>query len=116
MTSPERPSGPAPERQPVPYHRAARFAAEKPARDAYFASQDAVLGYAGKVDLSTYRVQIDAIYHVAVLGEEPPAALGAQIDAILAAGDAATVHPTVLARLAARRQEQSRHGSPVARH
>jgi hypothetical protein len=116
MSSPERPVGPAPERQPVPYHRAARFAAEEPARDAYFASQDAVLGYAGQVDLSTYRVQIGAIYHVIVLGEEPPMELGARIDAILAAGEAATLHPTVLARLAQRRREQSRHGSPIARH
>jgi hypothetical protein len=116
MPSPERPSGAAPERQPVPYHRAARFAAEQPARDAYFASQGAVLGYKGQVDLSTYRVQIDAIYHVVVLGEEPPAELGAQIDAILAAGEGATVHPTVLTRLAQRRREQSRHGPSIARH
>ncbi len=44
MSSPERPAGPAPEREPVLYHRAARFATEQPARDAYFAAQDAVLG------------------------------------------------------------------------
>jgi hypothetical protein len=116
MPSPERPSGPAPERQPVPYHRAARFAAEPPARDAYFAAQDALLGYEGHVDLSTYRVQIDAIYHVIVLGEEPPTDLAMQIDAILATGETVPLHPTVLTRLAERRREQSRHGSPIARH
>ncbi len=116
MSSPEHPTEPAPERQPVPYHRAARFAAEAPARTAYFAAQGAVLGYEGQVDLSTYRVQIDAIYHVVVLGAEPPAALGARIDAILATGEAATLHPTVLTRHAARRREQSRHGSSIARH
>ncbi len=116
MPSPERPAGPAPERQPVPYHRAARFAAEEPARAAYFASQGAVLGYEGQVDLSTYRVQIDAIYHIVVLGQEPPAELGTRIDAILAAGEAATLHPTVLTRLAQRRREQARHGTTIARH
>ena len=115
MPSPEHgPTGPAeqPRRQedePVPYQRASRFADEPAAGRAYDAAQRAI--FVGPPnDLSAYRFQLNTIYHVAVLGEPPPAALAAQLTEILASGEPATLPYDVLAALAERRRQLRRHG------
>ncbi len=108
MPSPERgPDGPPeqprrPEHEPVPYHRTARFAGEGPAGVAYAAAQRAI--FAGPAnDLSAYRFQLNRVFHVAVLGERPPADLDQQLAAILATGETAQLPRDVLQALSDRR-------------
>ena len=115
MPSPEHgPSGPTdqprrPEHGPAPYHRTVRFADEPTAGRAYRAAERAI--FTGPPnDLSAYRFQLNTIYHVAVLGEPPPAALDAQLTAILARGEPATLPHAVLAALAERRRQMRRRG------
>src|SRR6266508_4225614 len=116
MPSPEHGGGPPrpdqpqqPEPEPVPYHRVARFAGERPAGDAYFAAQDALFA-APDVDLSVYRFQLDRRYHVAVLGDPPPADLDQTLTDILAVGEPADLPAAVLQQLAARRAQAIRQG------
>src|SRR5438477_2645505 len=70
---PAQPSGPTePTReleQPL-YSKAARFTGEKPAGRAYFQAQEVIFNDA-ESELSAYRLMLNAIYHVAVLGEQP---------------------------------------------
>ena len=115
MPSPEHgPTGPAEqprrhEQESVPYHRTARFADEPSAGLAYSAAQRAI--FAGPPnDLSAYRFQLNSVYHVAVLGQPPPADLDEQLREILASGEPATLPPEVLAALAERRRQMSRRG------
>ena len=121
MASPERgPGGPeepvSREQEPVPYHRAARFAGERPAGVAYFQAQEAVYTAAGAVDLSVYRLQLNHIYHVAVLGQPPPSELDATLATILAAGEPATLPTQVLRQLAERRAQATKQAPWIQRH
>ena len=115
MPSPEHgPRGPAEqpqhrEQEPVPYHRTARFADEPSVGLAYGSSQRAIFD-GPPHDLSAYRFQLNTVYHVAVLGEPPPAELDAQLREILAGGEPATLRPEVLAALTERRRQMSRRG------
>ncbi len=116
MPSPERgPGGPPeqpqrPEAEPVPYHRTARFADEQTAGTAYGAAKRALFEGPPN-DLSAYRFQLNRIYHVAVLGQVPPAELDQQLTAILAAGEATELPSDVLSALSeCRRQMSSRGG------
>lgn len=119
MPSPER-GGPPPdqpshrEQEPVPYHRAARFADERRSARAYRQAQDAV--FAIECDLSVYRILVNRIPHVAVLGQLPPADLDRRLDHILAAGEPVTLPDTILTALATRRAQASRLGPWVEGH
>ena len=104
---PEQPQ--QPETEPVPYHRTARFADEPSAGLAYTAAQRAIFEGPPN-DLSAYRFQLNTVYHVAVLGEPPPAELDQQLTEILSTGEPATLPPDVLAALAERRRQMSRRG------
>ncbi len=111
MASPERgPGGPEQhprrEHEPVPYQRAARFAGEQPAGQAYFAAQRTIFEGPPN-DLSAYRFQLNRIYHVAVLGQPPPAELEEQLTAILASGEPAELPTDVLQALSDRRRQMS---------
>ena len=115
MPSPEHgPSGPAEqpgrrEHEPVPYHRTARFADEHDAGHAYTQAQQAI--FVGPPnDLSAYRFQLNTVYHVAGLGEPPPADLDERLGTILASGEPVALPQEVLATLAERRQHMSRRG------
>src|SRR5690242_15677519 len=78
------------EREPTPYLRAARFAGEQPAREAYVQARAAI--FTGPPnDLSAYRLQLDRVFHVAVVGSRPPAELDERILAILRAGEPTTL-------------------------
>lgn len=58
------------EREPAPYHQAARFPNEQSAGVVYFQTQEAI--YEDEAcDLSAYRLQLNRIWHVAVIGEQP---------------------------------------------
>jgi hypothetical protein len=104
---------PSPEHEP-PYLRAARFAGEQPAGAAYEQAR-ALLYRRRDLDLSTFRFQLDQVYHVAVLGLAPPEAVAQTIDQILAAGEPARLPETVVQLLARRRAEESRRGPWVER-
>lgn len=123
MPSPERGEGPRhpehppqPEQEPAPYYRAARFPGERPAGRAYVAAQDALFQYPEPVDLSTYRFQLNRVYHVAVLGQPPPDELDRTLAAILAAGEPVELPAEVLKLLSERRTQATRHGEWVERH
>ncbi len=115
MPTPEhRAGGPGPEQERPPYHQAARFAGEGPAGRAYRQAQRLI--YETACDLSTYRLQINRVWHVAVLGDEPPEDLRQQLGAILAAGSPATLPADVVGMLLARRAEASALAPWVQRH
>ncbi len=103
--------GRIPSVKPFPcYHQAARFAGEELADAAYFAAQEAIYARAGEIDLSAYRFQLNRVYHVAVLGERPPAVLDEQLTAILTSGEPADLPADVLRALSERRRQATRHG------
>jgi hypothetical protein len=97
------------------HHWAARFASEADAGQAYFKAQDALL-HGPDNDLSAYRLQLNHIWHVAVLGEQPPRSLERQLRRILAAGDSTTLPAEVLELLRERRARATQLGPWVEKH
>jgi hypothetical protein len=121
MPSPEGPQAPSPEQggnqpehEPGFYTRAARFKDEAASGRAYFQTQEALR--INPCDLSTYRLQLRHIWHVAVLGSPPPDELAQRIDTILAAGEAVTLPTDMLEYLKARRAQAMQQGPWVERH
>ena len=96
------------------YIEAARFASERQAGRAYFRVQEAL--YRTECDLSTYRLLLNQVPHVAVLGAPPPEDLDRTIRKILSSGEPATLPAEVIATLVERRAEQIRLGPWVERH
>ncbi len=93
-----------------PYIRAAQFSGEQPAGHAYFTLQQAIFTAAPN-DLSVYRVQLDGVYHVVVVGVRPPPALEERLTAILATGEPTELPATVQQALLARRAQVTPHQS-----
>jgi len=116
MPSPERPRGSEAEHEPQPYSRAARFPGEQPAGRAYCQAQDAIYRAREEVDLSAYRFHLDRVWHVAVLGESPPAELDERLQQILAAGEPTDLPADILQQLLARRAQASQLGGWVEGH
>src|SRR5919199_2253072 len=123
MPTPERGRGrippdrtPPPEPEPSLWYRAARFPSEPPSERAYFHAQETI--YSNECDLSAYRLMLEQIWHVAVLGGAPAeAALQQHLEGILYAEGTPTPLPdTVLTYLADRREQQSKKGSWVEGH
>jgi hypothetical protein len=111
----ERPGEPNKEREQPPYYQAARFVGEKPAAKAYFEAQEIIFNDATS-DLSAYRMMLNAVYHVAVLGEQPPPDTDQTLTEILSQGELAELSSEVLAALNTRRLEMKEHGSWVEGH
>lgn len=102
-------------RRHVPYLRVIRLASEPLAAAAYAQLQDAL--YTGPPnDLSASRLQLGGVWHVAVLGEVPPAALAPQLDALFAGGEPATLPDEVVTTLVLRRAQALRLGPWVEGH
>ena len=99
---------PGPRTSSDPYVRAARFAGEQPAGRAYAALQQAIFTAAPN-DLSAYRIQVDGVYHVVVVGVHPPPALEQRLTAILAAGEPTELPAAVQQALLARRTQVAPH-------
>jgi hypothetical protein len=93
----------------------ARFPTEASAGAAYLAAQ-AALYTAPEADVSVFRLQLNRVWHVAALGEQPPANLADQLTAILAAGEPVSLPTAVLAELARRRAQAMRQAPWVERH
>jgi hypothetical protein len=105
---PSQPAAPQPPAEPG--YRAARYEAEQPAGQAYFQAQETI--FQQECDLSAYRLMLEQIYHVAVLGGAPTeAALQEQIEQILYAEGTPTRLPDeILVYLFERRAEQIQKG------
>jgi hypothetical protein len=112
---PTQPDEPNRELQQPPYHKAARFAGDKPAAKAYFQAQEVIFNDE-KSELSAYRLMLNAVYHVAVLGDQPSAATDQAITQILSQGKIVTLPSNALAALNARRLEMRQHGEWVEGH
>lgn len=112
---PGEPNDPAIEQMQPPYHKAARFPGDKPAAKAYFEAQDVIFNDA-ESELSAYRLVLNAVYHVAVLGEQPSQETDEAITQILSQGQSATLPKEALAALNARRIEMKQRGSWVEGH
>ena len=93
---------PAKETKTLPdYCRAVRYGEEPPSAQAYFQAQNMLADVTH--ELSSYRFQLDQIWHVAVLGDRPPAEFDQQIASILAAGEPTTLPSDILILLNQRR-------------
>lgn len=109
--------GPEPkEREPVPYYRAATFERELHAKQAYFRCQETVFQAQDQCDLSTYRLLLNQVSHVVVLGEPPPEALDHQLQRILSAGTPTSLPEDVRQILQERRAQAAQEGPWVERH
>src|SRR5262249_25065194 len=114
MPSPERP-GEKSDRVPLPYHRAVRFPTESSAAGAYARIEDLLLRRAA-VDLSVYRLLLDMLPHVIVLGSPPPERIEQRLRRALAGGEEVPLALDVLAILWRRREEARGLGPWVERH
>ncbi len=99
---------PGPSTSGDPYVRAARFSGEQPAGRAYRALQQ-VIFTAEPNDLSVYRVLLDGVSHVVVVGVRPSAVLEERLTAILRAGEATELPAAVQQALLARRAQVAPH-------
>ncbi len=99
---------PGPRPSSDPYVRAARFIGQQPAGCAYRALRQAIFT-AEPNDLSVYRVQLDGVYHVVVVGVRPPRALEDRLTAILATGVPTELPISVQQALLARRAQVAPH-------
>ena len=99
---------PRPRTSGDPYIRAARFTGEQPAGQAYHALQQTIFTAAPN-DLSVYRVQLDGVYHVVVVGIRPAPRLEERLLAILAAGEPTELPAAVQQALLARRAQVTPH-------
>ena len=104
---PDQPSEGTPEQEPVPFHRAARFRGERPARRAYFQAQDLIFN-TPECDLSAYRLLLEQLWHVAVLGEPPQGDLEQKLQAILSRGEPVSLPPDILKLLTERRNQATK--------
>jgi hypothetical protein len=87
MPSPEQPSEP-PEPAEI-YYQAARFLTERSAGRAYFTTQDEL--FKTECDVSSYHLQRNQRWHVAVIGAQPSEKLDQRFRLILAAGEPASL-------------------------
>ncbi len=114
MSSSER-SGESSTSEPPPYYRAARFTGEKPARRAYNRAQETIF-QAPDCELSAYRFHLNRIWHVAVVGDQPPDDLDRQLREILSRGEPAFLPEALLRQLQRRRAQATRLGPWVEGH
>lgn len=89
------------------YHVASRFVGEKPAGRAYQRTQELI--YESQTDLSAFRLQLTQVWHVAVIGEMPPAELDRRLRSILATGEPTSLPDDVVQVLFARRNQIAAH-------
>jgi hypothetical protein len=108
--------GPSPEQEKASYHKAAKYPSEEASEQPYDQLQQAL--YETPCDLSAYRIRLGPTldYHIATLGNPPPAELQRRIEEILATGETVTLPEEILVYLTQRRREQQRQGQWVEKH
>ena len=99
-----------------PYHLAARFPSEETAGLVYLPLQEMIFEAKDDCDLSAYRLAISGVWHVVVLGEEPPQDLHLKIEAQLTRGVLVTLRADALRYLFQRRTEATLLGPWVEGH
>jgi hypothetical protein len=97
------------------YLQVARFSGEKPAGRAYRQAEE-LLFRSPDSELSAYRFHLSRIWHVAVLGDQPPEDVDKKLQRILSRGEPATLPEEILIELQRRRAEATRLGPWVERH
>ena len=105
---------PEDQNQPIPYYQAARFSGERPAGRAYARAQDLI--YQEPCDLSAYRFLLERSWHVAIVGEPPPAALERSLRRILTWGESTTLPDALLQQLWERRTQATKLAPWVELH
>src|SRR5690606_27416441 len=114
MPSPEQGREPPKEESPYPaYSKASRFEDEATSRAAYIQLQEMLLQ--SNFDLSVYRMQLDRLWHVAVLGDTPPVEFDQTVQAVLSTGQAAELPTEIILFLNQRRLQARSQGSWVER-
>ncbi len=103
------------EQAPLPYYQAARFPDEHHAGRAYSLAQQAIYTDPEN-DLSVYRIQLNTIWHVVVLGQQPPERLEQKLQEILASGEPTSLPPELLKLLTERRAQATQIGPWVEGH
>lgn len=91
------------------YHLASRFSDEVSAGRAYQQAQEALFATPAS-DLSVYRLILDEVSHLAVLGRTPPPDLAQTLNDILASGEPVELPPLILQTLRERRRLAIRRG------
>jgi hypothetical protein len=99
----------------TPYFKVARFSGERPAGQAYTQAQELIYR-APECELSVYRLQLDATWHVAILGEQPRRTLQRRLETILSSGEPASLPEEILRELQRRRAQATKLGPWVERH
>jgi hypothetical protein len=98
----------------IPYYQAARFSGERPAGRAYARAQGLI--YQEPCDLSAFRFLLERSWHVAILGDPPPATLDRSLRRILGWGESTTLPDDILQQLWERRAQAIKLGPWVERH
>ena len=96
------------------YWRAACYRDERSAGEAYIQVRQAL--FSTSFDLSVYRLQLDQVWHVAMLGDPPSAEFDQTLEALLAAGEPATLPADILITLNQRRIQARRLAPWVESH
>ncbi len=99
-----------------PYYQAARFPSKEKAGETYFPIQQILFEAQDECDLSCYRLRIEGVWHVVVLGEKPPDELHVRIEAELTNGVLVTIREDALSYLQDRRAQATLLGPWIEVH
>jgi hypothetical protein len=91
--------------QHASFYLAARFPTKAAAGAIYTPLQQIVYDEQDMCDLSVYRLKLNDVWHVVVLGEKPSDVLYQRIEALLINGTLVTLRPEALQYLQARRAQ-----------
>ena len=89
------------------YYQAARFTGERPAGRAYQRAQQLI--YDNPCELSAFRLELNRIWHVAVVGETPTTELDRRLRLALAGGKVVQLPGDILQLLFERRAQITPH-------
>ena len=103
------------EQQQPEYLKVASFSGEKPAGRAYRQAEE-LLYRRPDCDLSAFRFHLSRVWHVAVLGDQPPEDIDQQLQRILSRGQPASLPAEVLWQLLERRSQATRIAPWVEKH
>ena len=89
----------------IPYYQAARFPNKAKTGATYFPIQQMLFEAQDECDLSAFRLMLEGVWHVVVLGEKPPDKLHVRIEAELTKGVLVTIGEDALNFLQDRRAQ-----------
>jgi hypothetical protein len=99
-----------------PYYLAARFPSQQKAGATYFPLQQMIFLAKDECDLSVYRFKLANVWHVVVIGEQPPSELHLRIEAALTNGTLVSLRKDVMDYLLDRRAEATQFGPWIEVH